>query len=152
MSTVHCTTSASDAPAAARAMAALSMARADCSAMSLDTIAPVSSTPFWPPTRMVVAPAGTMATWLNAGLATRPVGCNKLISMWLIVPGDRANESQAGLDLDCARTHRLSSSRTRERGSSNARTAQGDSDDRPTEQRRDRRRRPRGGQRRHLHG
>src|SRR5688500_9207494 len=30
---------------------------------------------------MVVAPAGTTATWLNAGLATSPSGCKRLISM-----------------------------------------------------------------------
>src|SRR4051794_32249678 len=30
---------------------------------------------------MVVAPAGTTATWLNAGLTTRPAGCRRVISM-----------------------------------------------------------------------
>src|SRR4029453_17866127 len=30
---------------------------------------------------MVVAPAGTTATWLNAGLATSPSGCKRVISM-----------------------------------------------------------------------
>src|SRR5688500_3889544 len=30
---------------------------------------------------MVAAPAGTMATWLNAGLATSPAGCMRVISM-----------------------------------------------------------------------
>src|SRR6187200_1015074 len=30
---------------------------------------------------MVVAPAGTMATWLNAGLATSPAGCKRVMSM-----------------------------------------------------------------------
>src|SRR5215207_1154444 len=30
---------------------------------------------------MVVAPAGTTATWLNAGLTTSPSGCKRVISM-----------------------------------------------------------------------
>src|SRR5215204_7097529 len=30
---------------------------------------------------MVVAPAGTTATWLNAGLTTSPSGCKRAISM-----------------------------------------------------------------------
>src|SRR5829696_4542011 len=30
---------------------------------------------------MVVAPAGTTATWLNAGLTTSPPGCKRAISM-----------------------------------------------------------------------
>src|SRR5687768_14409963 len=35
---------------------------------------------------MVVAPAGTTATWLNAGLRTRPAGCRRVISMASTVP------------------------------------------------------------------
>src|SRR6478735_706656 len=36
---------------------------------------------------MVVAPAGTTATWLNAGLCTSPAGCSRLIFMEPMVPG-----------------------------------------------------------------
>jgi putative flippase GtrA len=46
MSTVHCTTSPSVAPAASSAMATFSTAHTDCSATSSDTTAPDSSTPF----------------------------------------------------------------------------------------------------------
>ena len=70
MSTVHWTTSASVAPAAARATSALSTARTACAATSSETTRPDASTPSWPPTWIVVAPGGTTATWLNAGLRT----------------------------------------------------------------------------------
>jgi len=50
MNTVHCTTSASVAPAASSAVLTLSIVRTDCSATSSETTVPDSSTPFWPPT------------------------------------------------------------------------------------------------------
>jgi hypothetical protein len=36
---------------------------------------------FWPPTYTIVAPGGTTATWLKAGLANSPSGRNNWISV-----------------------------------------------------------------------
>jgi len=43
------------------------------------TMCPSASTPFCPPIYMVVAPGGTTATWLKAGLRTSPSGRKRCI-------------------------------------------------------------------------
>src|SRR5262245_4611163 len=79
-------TSASVAPAASKAMLTLSIVRTDCSAASAETIAPVASTPFWPPMQIRVAPAGTTPAWLKAGVRTSPSGCRREMLMAVILP------------------------------------------------------------------